>query len=175
MGLQNQAELQFGWWALLHWSLLRRPLILSLFFKFIFKWRIITLQCCVGFCYTAMWTSCWVYMNHLPREPPSSHPSESPIFPSFSPPADLLAFFCLIIKHSKLTLQQASCTCVHAQETLVLILPQMPLPPRLVTWEMSPHQGGDLKGWCSLPLPQWLSTSSCITASGLWLHLSLWD
>ena len=43
--------------------------------------------------------------------------------------------------------------CAHAQETLALILPQMPLPPRLVTWEMSPHQGGDLKGQCSLPCP----------------------
>ena len=39
-----------------------RPLSLSFFFtcnflKFIFNWRIIALQCCIGFCHTTMWIS----------------------------------------------------------------------------------------------------------------------
>ena len=29
----------------------------SIFFKFIFNWRTIALQCCVGFCHTTMWIS----------------------------------------------------------------------------------------------------------------------
>ena len=39
------------------------------FFKFIFNWRIITLQYCVGFCHTSTWIS--HRYTHVPFEPPS--------------------------------------------------------------------------------------------------------
>ena len=54
----------------------------SIFFKFIFNWRIIALQCCVGFCHTSTWIShrCVCVCVFLPSRtslpPPSlSHPS----------------------------------------------------------------------------------------------------
>ena len=49
------------------------PLILFLIFK-IFNWRIIALQCCVGFCHTTRWISCEYTYFPLPLKPPS-HPT----------------------------------------------------------------------------------------------------
>ena len=44
-------------------------------FKIIFNWRIIALQCWVGFCYTSTWISHrYTYVPSLPS-PTSSHPS----------------------------------------------------------------------------------------------------
>ena len=48
-----------GRWRLKHWTTREVP-------KFIFNWRIITLQCCIGFYCTAMWiswTSFSIYFN----------------------------------------------------------------------------------------------------------------
>ena len=47
------------------------------FFKFIFNWRIITLQCCVGFCHTTAWIiHKYAYMPSLE---PLPHPHIPPL------------------------------------------------------------------------------------------------
>ena len=54
---------------------------LSFFFIFIFSWRIITLQCCIGFFHTTMWIS-----SNYAYIPPLEHPSFLSILP---PPCHL--------------------------------------------------------------------------------------
>ena len=45
------------------------------FFKFIFTWRITTLQCCVGFCHTTTWISHgYTYVLSFLNLSPTSHP-----------------------------------------------------------------------------------------------------
>ena len=46
---------------------------------FIFNWRIITLQYCVGFWETSTWISCrYTYVPSFLKLPPTSHPSPPP-------------------------------------------------------------------------------------------------
>ena len=51
------------------------------FFNLLFSWREITIQCCIGFCHTAMQISHNFYRYPLPPQPssppPISHPSSS--------------------------------------------------------------------------------------------------
>ena len=56
---------------------------------FFFNWRVITLQCCVGFCHITMWTSLnfiyiYIYM-YMYRYVYMSSPSWAPLFPPISP------------------------------------------------------------------------------------------
>ena len=45
------------------------------FFLFIFNWRIIALQCCVGFCHTSVWTGHkYTYVPSVLTLLPTSHP-----------------------------------------------------------------------------------------------------
>ena len=54
------------------------PFLSPLFyFLFILNWRILALQCCIGFCHTTMWINVnqpYVYIYPPPFEP-SSHPT----------------------------------------------------------------------------------------------------
>ena len=64
-------------------------------------------------------------MNHLPREPPSSHPSESPMFPLFLTICRPSLFSSdYQASQARSPRRPPAPTCVHAQETLSLILPQ---------------------------------------------------
>ena len=50
-------------------------LLLVVFFKIIFKWRINALQWCVGFCHTSVWFSNrYTYVLSLLKLPRTSHP-----------------------------------------------------------------------------------------------------
>ena len=50
-----------------------------LFFKFIFNWRIIVLQYCVGFCHTSVWISHrYTHVPFLLNLPPTFHPISPP-------------------------------------------------------------------------------------------------
>ena len=46
-------------------------------YYYFFNWRIIALQCCVGFCYTTTWISCMVVHIFPPSWPPF-HPYPTP-------------------------------------------------------------------------------------------------
>ena len=52
----------------------------GIFFNFIFNWRIITLQYCVGFCHTSKWISHrYTYVLSLLNLLPISHPINTPL------------------------------------------------------------------------------------------------
>ena len=51
----------------------------SIFLKFIFNWRFIALQYCVGFCHTTEWTSCkYTYALSPWNLQPTLHPTPPP-------------------------------------------------------------------------------------------------
>ena len=63
-----------AWW--ITWPLKTANQHSCLFKNFLFNWRIIALQCCVGFCHTSTWFSHrYVYVLSPLDLPSTSHPS----------------------------------------------------------------------------------------------------
>ena len=59
---------------------------LIFFILFIFNWRIIALQCCVGLCHTSTWISHrYTHVPSLLNLPPTSHPSSCHRAPVWAP------------------------------------------------------------------------------------------
>ena len=83
----------------------------SLFFKnlFIFNWRIIALQCCVGFCHTSAWSRHWYtnvlsLLKPLPHLTPlGCHKAPSPVLDSKFP---LAIYFTYVNVYMSLLLSQ---------------------------------------------------------------------
>ena len=113
---------------------------MDFFFKYIFNWRIIALQCCVGFCHTSMWIRyiyiyiyIYIYMYvciyvsmNLPATP--SHPSrlsQSPHLSSLEPyskvPLAVLFTYGGVCFHATLS--------IHPLHSSHLLLPWTPTPP----------------------------------------------
>ena len=114
----------------------RRPLILSLFLKFIFNWRI-SLYSIVPVAGIRQWepaVECTWLASLLP---PLPFPNVSLFLTISRPPSPFLSDYQASQAHSPH--RPPAPTCVHAQVTLALVLWQVPLPPCLPTWEMSPR------------------------------------
>ena len=65
---------------LFFFNLIRSLLALFFFKNFIFNWRVIALQCRVGFCYTATWIS--HRYTYVHTSPTLEHPSHLPSHPT---------------------------------------------------------------------------------------------
>ena len=97
------------------------------FFKFIFNWRIITLQCCAGFCCTTAWISSkYMYIPSFWNLPPNSPFQLSQHQVGFPM---LYRYFQIFYP----------CWCVYVNATLAVCLPLLPLIGPQVLLYISAH------------------------------------
>ena len=98
-----------------------------IFKKFIFNWRIITLQCCVGFCYTTTWIS-YKYM-YIPSF--WNLPCNSPFQPSQRQVGFRMLYSCFQLFYPW--------WCIYVNATLSVSLPLLPLMGPQVLLYASAH------------------------------------
>ena len=113
-------------------SLFSTPSPAFLFVDFFFNWKIITLQCCVGFCHTTMEIR-HNYVYPVPPEPPSpSHPTPLGHYgvPGWAPrviqqlPTSWLfywwPFWPVSHSHQHTNMHKCACTLKHINPTDIL-------------------------------------------------------